>query len=411
MAGMDSRTDIVIAGGGISGMTAALTLAEAGFEVTICDRMSPQIRTDPEFDGRAYAIAARCTHLFRALGIWDRIAPGAQPMTDILVTDEAGDPLPTPSFLHFDHRETDSGPFAFMLEDAPLRTALTEKLGSHDRITSLAPVYIAHEEPGLAEITAATEDGHTIKARLMIACDGRRSAIARRAGIGYTTRDYRQSALVSAVRHEEPHNGFAYEAFHSAGPFAILPLTDNRSSIVWTETTPRAAQIHAMSETDYTAELATRFGQFLGKMTPVGQRYTYPLGMALANRYCAPRLALLGDAAHAIHPLAGQGFNLSLKDIAALAEVLVDARRRGEDVGTATVLERYQAWRRPDATGIALACDGLNTLFSVPTPLVGALRKTGMSLVNAVPGLKRQFMAEAAGSSGDLPRLLKGDRL
>jgi 2-octaprenyl-6-methoxyphenol hydroxylase len=247
-----------------------------------------------------------------------------------------------------------------------------------------------------------------VRAGLLVGADGRRSGTAVRAGIKRTGWGYDQTAIVCAVEHELPHHGIAHQFFMPGGPLAILPLTGNRCSVVWSENTARATQIMALDDAGFLEALRPAFGSFLGDISLTGARFTYPLGLTLAQSFVAPRVALVGDAAHGMHPIAGQGLNAGLRDVAALVEVLGDARRRGEDIGSAAVLARYQQWRRFDVTTLALATDTFNRLFSNDNPLLRAVRDAGMGLVNAVPGLRRTAMREAAGLSGDLPRLMRG---
>ncbi|HEU0220739.1 MAG TPA: FAD-dependent monooxygenase [Paracoccaceae bacterium] len=405
---MQTDTDILIAGGGIAGLTLALALASGGFHCILCDPLPVETRAAPDFDGRAYAIAASCQRMLAALGIWEAIAARSQPMLDIVVTDGRPGEAPAPWFLHFDSREGEEGPFAHMVEDRYLRFALLAHLARTPAVTHLAPASLADHRVEPGGVRAVLADGREITARSLVACDGRRSAIAARAGIDYVSWDYHQMGLVSAVEHERPHEGVAHEYFLPAGPFAILPLPGNRVSLVWTERPAEAAAIHALPDAGYHSEIRRRFGSFLGETRLAGRRWIYPLGLALAQSWVRPRLALLGDAAHGIHPLAGQGLNLGLKDVAALAEVLVEANRRGEDIGALDVLERYQAWRRFDSVAVALACDGLNRLFSNDDPVLRRVRDRGLDLVGRIGPARRFFMRVAAGVAGDVPRLLRG---
>ena len=259
--------------------------------------------------------------------------------------------------------------------------------------------------------TAALSDGRQIRARLVAAADGRESPLRRAAGIRTVEWRYPQTGIVTTVRHQRPHNGIAVEHFMRAGPFAILPMTGNRSSIVWTERAELAPRLVALSDAAFSAELAARFGDFLGTVEPIGPRWTYPLTLLLAERYVATRLALVGEAAHTIHPIAGQGLNLGIRDVAALAELVIDARRLGLDIGDESVLLRYQQWRRFDALALVAVTDGLNRLFSNSLPPVQLARDVGLAAVNRFPPLKRLLMRDAMGIAGDLPRLVRGERL
>ena len=260
-------------------------------------------------------------------------------------------------------------------------------------------------------VGVSLDDGASLRARLLIGCDGKKSAVAKRAGIRRSGWSYGQTALVCAVAHEKPHNGCAHQFFMPSGPLAILPITGNRASIVWTETDARAAEIQEMDDEGYLAELRPRFGSFLGDISLEGRRFFYPLSLSLAQEFIADRVALVGDAAHAVHPIAGQGLNAGLKDVAALAEVLADAMRRGEDIGREEVLERYSQWRRFDTASLALATDAFNRLFSNDNSLLRAIRDVGLGAVNAMPGLRRRLIREAAGLTGDIPRLAQGKPL
>jgi 2-octaprenyl-6-methoxyphenol hydroxylase len=264
---------------------------------------------------------------------------------------------------------------------------------------------------GASTATVTLADGSELGGALLVGCDGRDSGVARRAGIRRRGWDYGQASLVCAVAHERPHRGTAHQFFMPEGPLAILPLPGDRSSIVWTEAAARAAAIQAMDDAGYMAALRPRFGDFLGDLRLEGARFSYPLGLSLAERWVGPRLALAGDAAHGIHPLAGQGLNLGLRDVAALAEVLVRARRRGQDVGAPDVLDDYQRWRRFDTAMLVAATDGLNRLFSNDNPILRLGRDLGLGLVNRLPALRRALIGEAAGLTGDLPLLLRGRRL
>ncbi len=400
--------DILIAGGGQNGTSMALALASAGFRVTLIDPVSSGTRAAQNFDGRSYALAISSMHVLQTLGVWHRL-PATQPILNIKVTDGRAGEGPSPLMLAFDHAEIEEGPMGHMVEDRHLRPALLDAVkdaGIH-QIDDTVANHIADA----SGVTVTLGSGETRRTRLLIACDGKTSSIATKAGIKRSGWTYDQTALVAAIAHEKPHHGTAHQFFMPSGPLAILPLTENRASIVWTESTDRAQTIQAMNDTAYLGELRPRFGSFLGDISLAGDRFTYPLGLSLAESFVAARTALVGDAAHVVHPIAGQGLNAGLKDVAALAEVLTDAKRRGEDIGRADVLQRYETWRRFDTATLAAATDAFNRLFSNDNPLIRSLRDLGLGLTNAMPGLRRRLIREAAGLTGDLPRLAQGKPL
>jgi 2-octaprenyl-6-methoxyphenol hydroxylase len=405
---MAGECDVLIVGGGLNGPVLALALAQGGLTSVVLDAQSRAARADPEFDGRAYALAAGSRRMLGALGLWPGLAPRAQPIEAIRISDGRPGEGASRLFLHFDGAEIDEGPMGHILEDRFLRGALLEAMDAEPLVSHRAGVAVVGQrvEPGRVEAELA--DGGRLAAPVLVGCDGRDSAVARRAGIGRRGWDYRQTSLVCAVEHERPHGGTAHQFFMPAGPLAILPLPGNRSSIVWTERRDRAAAIAALDEAGYLAELRPRFGDFLGAIRLAGARYAYPVGLSLAERVTGERVALCGDAGHGIHPLAGQGLNLGLRDVAALAEVLVGAARRGQDLGAADVLASYARWRRFDIAALAVATDGLNRLFSNDNPLLRAGRDVGLGLVNRLPALRRALIGEAAGLTGDLPALLRG---
>ncbi|MCB1366251.1 MAG: UbiH/UbiF/VisC/COQ6 family ubiquinone biosynthesis hydroxylase [Rhodobacteraceae bacterium] len=405
---MRTDSDILIAGGGLNGPALALALASGGFSVTIVDAQPLETLTDSDFDGRAYALALASTRMLSALGIWDQVAANCQPILDIIASDGRAGEGAAPWTLHFDHRELEEGPMGHMLEDRYLRRALLAAIAAHPRIMHLsgAKVVAQSTDGAAAEITLA--DGRVLRGSLLIGCDGRDSGTALRAGIGRHGWGYDQTGLVSAIAHDKPHGGIAHQFFMPSGPLGILPLPGNRCSIVWAVETARAERITGLSDAEYLAELRPAFGDFLGEIRLEGARFAYPLKLTIADSFIADRLALVGDAAHGMHPLAGQGLNMGLRDVAALAEVLILARRRGEDIASPLVLERYQQWRRFDTLVMAGTTEGINRLFSNDNPLLRAGRDIGLGLVNALPGLRRGLMRQAAGLTGDLPVLMQG---
>ena len=400
---------LLIAGGGLTGLTMALALRSAGFEVTLVDPAPRATRAAQEFDGRGYALSILSQRVLKALGVWDMLTE-VQPILSIKVTDGRAGEGPSPFVLAFDHTEIEEGPMGFMVEDRHLRPILMDAAESAG-IAQTEGEAIAGFEADATGVTARLTSGGVIRAHLLIGCDGKRSQVAEMAGIKRTGSDYGQTALVCAISHEKPHHGIAHQFFMPPGPLAILPLTDNRSSIVWSESTERAAKIQALDDNAYLDELRPRFGSFLGEISLAGGRFSYPLTLSLAESFVSDRVALVGDAAHAVHPIAGQGLNAGLKDVAALAEVLTDARRRGEDFSRSDVLARYEQWRRFDTSTLALATDGFNRLFSNDDPVIRAIRDLGLGIANALPGLRRGLIREAAGLTGELPRLAKGKAL
>jgi 2-octaprenyl-6-methoxyphenol hydroxylase len=404
---MAHDVDVLIAGGGLNGTTLALALASGGLSVALVDPAPPGRREEEAFDGRSYALALTSQRLLKVLGVWARVAAHAQPILEIKVTDGRAGEGPSPFVLEFDHAEIEEGPMGYMMEDRFIRRAILDAIAASSLITQIEGTVTDHRaEEG--SVSARLADGRTLRARMIVGSDGRTSPTAARAGIRRQGWRYGQTALVCAIAHDLPHNGIAHQFFMPPGPLAILPLPGNRSSIVWSESEATAARIQALDDAGYLDVLRPRFGDFLGDIALAGKRWTYPLALSMTQSFVGPRLALLGDAAHAMHPIAGQGLNAGLKDVAALAEVLTDARRRGEDIGRPEVLDRYQRWRRFDTATLLLATDVFNRLFSNDNGLLRLARDLGMGAVNAMPGLRRRFIREAAGLTGDLPRLLKG---
>ncbi|GGF49606.1 2-octaprenyl-3-methyl-6-methoxy-1,4-benzoquinol hydroxylase [Aliidongia dinghuensis] len=410
---MDTQltADIVVVGGGLSGLPFAIAAASAGLRIIVVDRERPSVMLEEPFDGRTSAIAYGSSQVLAGIGVWDLVAGEAEPILDIRVADQ-GSSL----FLHYDHRDLGDEPLGFIVENRALRRALFQRLADLPDLVHLTPAAVDRVEATRAGVVAYLTDGRAIKARLAVAADGKNSRLREQAGIKPLGWHYPQHAITGTVIHEVPHSGVAVEHFLPAGPFAILPMTDDaegrhRSSIVWTERATVAPAMMALDEAGFTAELADRFGPYLGAVAPAGPRWSYPLGVLYAERMVGERLALLGEAAHVIHPIAGQGLNLGIRDAAALAELVVDACRLGLDPGAATVLERYQRWRRVDTVTLAAVTDGLNRLFSNRVAPVKLVRDVGLALVDKAPPLKKLFMRHAMGVLGDLPRLVKGERL
>lgn len=397
--------DAVIVGGGLVGLSLGLALAKAGLSPVVIDRTAAAALVDEAFDGRASAIAYASCRALEGLGIWRHVAE-AEPIREIRVSDDE-----SPFFLHYDHAEIGDAPFGYMVENRVMRRALYAALDETPAVRLIAPAEVRTVSRGETAAEVHLADGRRLRAPLVVAADGKNSPIREAAGIRSFGWRYPQDGIVCTVEHERPHYGIAEEHFLPAGPFAILPLTENRVSLVWTERAQLAPAIVALDDAGFQAELEARFGDYLGSLMPVGPRWRYPLGFHLAESYIRPRLALIGDAAHLIHPIAGQGLNLGLRDVAAFAEVVADATRLGLDIGGLSVLERYQRWRRFDNVLFAGITDGLNRLFSNSIAPVRLARDLGLAAVNRMPPLKRFFMRHARGTIGELPRLLKGEAL
>ncbi len=408
---MKLESDILIVGGGLNGPALALALGDAGFDVTVIDALKAGTRGEDEFDGRGYALALASQRLLKAIGVWDRVGDNATPLLEIRISDGQPGSGPGPFVLEFDNGELDEGTMGYMVEDRFLARALLEAMTAHPRVTLIDGALVTAQEVGPASVTLTLDSGKTLAGRMVVGCDGRRSGVAERAGIGRHGHDYGQTALVCAIEHEKPHHGVAHQFFMPPGPLAILPLPGNQCSIVWTESHAEAARIHALDDAGYLEELRPRFGDFLGEIRLAGRRFTYPLNLTVADAFVADRVALVGDAAHGMHPIAGQGLNAGLKDVGALAEVLTLAKRRGEDYGRIDVLERYQQWRRFDVTSMVTATETVNRLFSNDNPILRTVRDIGLGAVNAMPSLRRGFIREAAGLTGDLPKLLQGRQI
>ena len=412
--------DVVIAGGGLAGLTLALAMEQVGLSVAIVDALPLDARLDPKFDGRSSALAFTSWRMFEAIGVTDHLRPHTQRIEHIMVCD--GRPYgglkpggPGADILHFDRTEISDGPdgepLGWMAENRHSRHALLSAIEKRDRITSIAPVRAKHYEERPGGIDLILEDGRYLSAKLLVACDGKFSRLRKQAGIRTFGWNYGQKGVVATVQHAKPHNGVAYEYFLPSGPFAILPLTENRSSLVWTEPNEIADALKEMDEAGFQEELDNRFGDFLGDVRNIGPRWAYPLGLRYAEQFCQERIAFVGDAARGIHPLAGQGFNLGIRDAAALAEVCGEARRVGLDIGALTSLRRYESWRKFDSVTLAASTDMFNRLFSNDIAPVRKARGLGLSLVNKIGPARRFLMRQAGGDTGELPRLLRGQRL
>ena len=398
--------DVIIAGAGLVGLTLACALAKGGLKVVVIDPVAPRQALDGGFDGRCSAIAFASVRMLQALGLWPALEAEAEAIREIRVSDRD-----SPFFLHFDHHDLGDAPLGQMVENRHLRAALYTAVAGEPRVDLRAPARIIDIARSRASVAVTLDDGTRVSAPLIVAADGRASALRAAARIRTLAWSYPQVGIVTTVAHERPHRGIAQERFLPAGPFAILPLNGNRSSLVWTERADIAGYVMELDARAFDEELAERFTDYLGTVRSVGPRWSYPLSLHQAERYVERRLALVGDAAHGIHPIAGQGLNLGLRDVAALAEVIVEDHRLGLDFGQATTLRRYERWRRVDAVVLAAVTDGLNRLFSNDIAPVALVRDLGLAMVNRLSPAKRLFMNHARGTLGRLPRLLTGEPL
>jgi 2-octaprenyl-6-methoxyphenol hydroxylase len=400
----DTSFDIVIVGGGPVGLTMAVALTRSmkGLRVALLDRRPFSVPKDQ----RASAIAAGVRRIFVELGVWTGMAIGAEPVRQMKITDSGSGDISRPLFLSFMGDVAPGEPFAHLVPNQLVAETLLGALG--DGVEIIAPVEITGFAADAAMARLSLADGRTISAPLVIASDGAQSALRSRAGIEVIAHDYRQSGLVTTITHELDHEGTAYEHFRPAGPFASLPLPGRRSSLVWTEGRDRAAELKTWPNEQIAAEIEGVMGSSLGRVTLEEGLQVFPLKLQIARSFVAPRLALIGDAAHVVHPVAGQGLNLGLKDVAALAEVAIDAIRLGQDHGAADVLERYQHWRRFDTALMAMVTDGMVRLFSNDVAPVRALRDLGMGVVDRLPPVKDFLIGRAAGLDRNGPKLLRG---
>lgn len=418
---MDSRVfDLVVVGAGLNGSLLALAAGEAGLRTALIDRVPLTQLTEPAFDGRTTALSYTSQRMFEALGAWKEVEPDAEPILDIHISDAGHDGRASKLHLHFDHREAvadgeDAAPMGWIVENRHLRTALLRRLAACPSVELIAPDEVIETARDLHRAHIRLNSGRTLETRLVASAEGRQGSMREEAGIGARNWSYRQTAIVLVAQHEQPHRGVAQEKFLPAGPFAILPMRDgpdgsHRSSIVWSERTGLARRLLELDAPRFQTEFARRFGDHLGAVHPIGPRWSYPLSLVHAERYVEQRLVLVGDAAHGIHPIAGQGYNLGVRDIAALVEVLIDAKRLGLDIGAADTLERYAQWRRADNFTMVAATDLLNRLFSNDIKPLRLARDVGLAAVNRVPALRRFFVRHAMGLVGDLPRLIRGER-
>lgn len=388
------------------GLTAAIGLAQCGFSVAVIERAPKEDLTAVAYDGRASALAFATCCMLEALGTWRHMGKFAQPIKEIRVSDG-----PSLLHLHFDHKALGEGPLGNMVENRHTRIALFDRVAELENIHLFQGEEIETMERSTDKAVVALASGTQIHSKLLLGTDGRGSMVRRSAGIPVSVFDYKQHGIVCSIEHEFSHEGIAHERFLPAGPFAILPLTGNRSSLVWTEKAHLVKTIMALPDRSFAAEIQRRAGDFLGQITPVGGRWAYPLTLQYADTYTDTRMAILGDAAHGIHPIAGQGLNLGLRDVAALVEVISDSARVGLDIGSPQVLDGYAGWRHADNAALIGVTDVLNRLFSNDIAPVRAARDIGLAVVNEIPPLKNFFMSHARGTVGELPRLLRGEAL
>ncbi len=404
------NTDVIIVGGGMVGLTLAQALAAHGLKSTVIEQADLSRQAEAGYDGRAFAIASASARMLQQLGIWAYLEGAAQPIREIRVTDDNH-----PRFLTFDRKAEADEPHGYLVEARLLRQALMKSLTTSAEsaryviVRDKSAVSALERRPAYAEI--ALDKGGLIRAPLLVAADGRRSMIRTKIGIRVSEWSYKQVAISTTVAHEFPHGGVAHELFLRDEPFAILPVTGNRSNIVWIVPENRAAAYLALSDRAFLHEVKKRFGDFLGDLSLAAPRWSYPLGFLHAEKYITNRAVVIGDAAHGIHPIAGQGLNLGMRDVAALTEVLVDAARLGLDIGTETILARYQRWRYADNALTAAAMDGIVRLFDMKSKPVVAARRLGLGMVNKMPRLKTFLESQARGKSGNMPKLLTGDQI
>lgn len=426
LEGFRVESEVLIVGGGLVGTTLAIALAESGLSVISVDREKPREQLLEPYDGRSSAIARGSMKILSGLGIWQGLAAAAEPIVDIRVSDGRPGTLGGPGwvsglFLHYDAETVGGEPLGYIVENRATRRALAARAAELRNLHSFAPDCLTSLDRSGGRVKAVLESGTEVLASLVVAADGRHSSLRADAGIAVQSWDYPQSGIVCTVAHELPHGGVAHEHFLPSGPFALLPMTDgplieggetvHRSSLVWTERRDVAAEVMNLDDEGFAEELRRRFGDSLGWLRVAGRRWCYPLSLVHADHYAGRRLALVGDAAHAIHPIAGQGLNLGIRDVAALAETLVDAARLGLDLGQSDVLDRYEGWRRLDVVTLVAATDILNRLFSNDLPPLRLTRDLGLAAVERMPALKRLFMRHAMGLAGAQPRLVRGEPL
>ena len=403
---MELDSDIIIVGGGLNGSLLAIAAAKIGFSTIVLDSKETHSDELNSFDGRSYALAASSVRLLKNLDIFEDIRDCSQPILDIEILDGKLVQGPSQFSLHFDNNEIHDGPMGYIIEDRFIQKALFAKILASKRIDyKFDSKVIKHYRQG-SYISVRLDNGQKLRTKLVVGADGRNSDIAIQAKIKKSGWRYKQNALVCAIEHEIDHKGLAWQYFLPSGPLAILPMTGNRSSIVWTEKTKDADAISLLDDNQYMEILNSRLGSFLGKSKLIGGRHSFPLELRIADRFIDDRLALIGDAAHSVHPIAGQGLNAGFKDVAVLAHVLQDSCQRGEDFGSLGVLKRYEEWRRFDSVQLAYSTDLFNRLFSNENEALQLIRNIGIKILDSIPAAKRNIIREAAGITGELPRLM-----
>ena len=395
--------DCIVIGGGLSGLTTTLALSKIGLSVAIIDKTSLKIVKKNEGDQRTTAVSASGKKVFEALDVWDSLKKGAEPILDIVVSEKG-----KKGHLSFDHQTVGTEPMGHIIDNIELKNSLISSIRSQKNIKLFPFKSLNNFFPETGAVTIDLNDGSSYEAALLVAADGRNSDGRRIAKIKSTNIDYNQSSIVFTVGHEKAHRGTAYEQFTTGGPIASLPMRGNKSSVVWSEDTEVVESLMQLDDKDFAAAASYRLNDCLGKMTIIGQRKVFPLKLNYADTIIANRFAMVGDAAHGLHPIAGQGFNLGLRDIANLTEEISNARRLGLDIGSFETLRSYQAARRFDNFSLVAATDGLNRLFTDNNKIVGFIRSSGLDAINTMNPIKNLFMRLAMGEVGSLPHLLKG---
>jgi 2-octaprenyl-6-methoxyphenol hydroxylase len=406
VSGASERHDLIVVGGGLTGLALADAVGGAGYRVLVVEQAPLAELVSAPYDGRVTAVAQGARRFLESIGTWAGMAPEAEPIRDIVVREGF-----SPVQVHYDHRAVGDEPLGYIVENRVIRTALLERARALPTVTIAAPMQVENLAFGAARAEVALKDGRRAAAPLVCLCEGRLSTTREKVGIGAQRFPYRQTGIVCTIRHERPHHGLAVERFFPDGPFARLPMTGNRSSLVWALEEDLAKAVLALDDIGFLGEVADRFGDDLGELALEGPRWAYPLVLVLSDRYTGPRLALVGDAARGVHPIAGQGWNLALRDVAAIAEIVVDQLRLGLDPGDALALERYAAWRRFDSMTLVAVTDGINRLFANDLFPVRLVREAGLALVERIAPAKRFFMRHAMGLIGDLPRTMRGEAL